>query len=153
MSWNASCSAYRGSPRSSTTTDLQADTARFIAGECAYGKSGLFFWYNCIMRASRSPEPPTTPPREIGPNATIIEGVAHNGRPCRIVDNTGTVDANELRVVLDTLIADRRFGMGGLSPKGGTTIPIGRGESTHIQFGDRLYRILLFAYEALIEVF
>lgn len=94
-----------------------------------------------------------TPLCEIGPEATIIEGVAHNGHPCRIVDNTGTVDAKELRAVLDTLIADRRFGMGGLSAKGGTTIPIGRGENGHIQFGDQLYRILLFPYEAHIDIF
>ncbi|MHB1951005.1 MAG: hypothetical protein ACYCQK_05970 [Acidiferrobacteraceae bacterium] len=102
---------------------------------------------------SHFPEVPASHPGKPGTNPRIVQGIAHNGRPCRIVDNTGTVDEKDLRNVLETLIADHRFGMGGLSAKGGTTIPIGRGESTHIQFGDRLYRILLFPYEARIEVF
>ncbi|MHB8415350.1 MAG: hypothetical protein ACYDB1_08220 [Acidiferrobacteraceae bacterium] len=83
----------------------------------------------------------------------MIEAVAHNGHRCRIVDNTGTVDPKELRDVLETLVRDHRFGMSGLSAKGGTAIPIGRGEGTHIQFGSQLYRILLFPYEARIEAF
>ncbi len=96
---------------------------------------------------------PLAPPAGISTCATVIEAVAHNGRPCRIVDNTGTVDQNELRDVLEALVRERRFGMSGLSAKGGTAIPIGRGEGTHIQFGSQLYRILLFPYEARIEAF
>lgn len=93
------------------------------------------------------------PSDAIGPDARIVEGVAHNGRPCRIVDNTNSVDFAELHAVLRTLIADRKFGRGGLSAAGGSTIALDRPISSHIQFGEQLYRILLFAYEARIERF
>jgi len=92
-------------------------------------------------------------PGAADPHATIVESVAHNGRPCRIIDNTGTVAAAELRSVLESLIAERRFGLSGLSAHGGTAIPLDHPAGTHIQFGDRLYRILLFPYEARIEAF
>lgn len=85
------------------------------------------------------------------PNAVIIEATAHNGRPCRIIDNTGAVDEQQLRALLDDLIREKQFGIQGLSSSGGETITIGGPRFTHVQLGDALYRLLLFPYEARIE--
>ncbi|MDA8389365.1 MAG: hypothetical protein M0Z76_01270 [Gammaproteobacteria bacterium] len=99
------------------------------------------------------PAVPCPKPGTIRPGATIIEGQAHNGRPCRIIDNTASVDPAELRDVLDALIRERRFGLRVVSPHGGNTLSLDHPETGHIQFGDQLYRLLLFPYEAHIEPF
>lgn len=91
--------------------------------------------------------------REDAEHAIVIEGVAHNGKPCRIVDNTGTVAREELEMLLAELIEQRRFGLSGRSSAGGTSIRIGEPEFTHIQLGDELYRFILLPYEARLEVF
>jgi hypothetical protein len=88
-----------------------------------------------------------------GPDATIVEAVAHNGKPCRVVDNTGTINRAELERLLADLIEERRFGLRALSAKGSNAIRLGEPEFTHMQFGDRLYRMLLFPYEARLETF
>ena len=92
-----------------------------------------------------------TPPP--GPDATIIESIAHNGKPCRIVDNTGTIDRTELEQLLADLISERHFGLRAISAKGSNAIKLGEPEFTHMQFGDRIYRMLLFPYEARLEAF
>lgn len=96
---------------------------------------------------------PVPKPGAINPDATIIEGITLTGKPCRIVDNTGSVDHGELQETLDRLIEQKQFGLGGLSAKGGNTISLETPASSHIQFGATLYRILLFPYEARIEKF
>lgn len=101
-----------------------------------------------VDRLARCPGPET-----IRPDATIITGVAHNGHPCRILDNTCSVPRQDLAEVLGALIAERRFGVAALSAHGSGVLSIGHPEGTHIQFGDRLYRLLLFPYEARIEDF
>ena len=92
-------------------------------------------------------------PEAVRADATIITGVTHNNHPCRIVDNTGLVSRQDLEEVLRALIAERRFGIAALSAHGSGVLSIGHPDSTHIQFGDRLYRLLLFPYEARIENF
>jgi len=92
-----------------------------------------------------------TPPP--GPGATIIESTAHNGKPCRIVDNTGTIDHAELEQLLADLISERHFGLRAMSATGSNAIRLGEPEFTHMQFGDRIYRMLLFPYEARLEAF
>ena len=87
------------------------------------------------------------------PGATIIESVAHNGKPCRIVDNTGTIARVELERLLVDLVEMRQFGVRGLSSKGSNTIRLGEPEFTHMQFVDQIYRMLLFPYEARLEAF
>jgi hypothetical protein len=87
------------------------------------------------------------------PGATIVESVAHNGKPCRVVDNTGTIARVELERLLVDLVESRQFGVRGLSAKGGNTIRLGEPEFTHMQFGDQMYRMLLFPYEARLEAF
>lgn len=87
------------------------------------------------------------------PGATIVESVAHNGKPCRVVDNTGTIARVELERLLVDLVEARQFGVRGLSAKGGNTIRLGEPEFTHMQFGDQMYRMLLFPYEARLEAF
>lgn len=100
-------------------------------------------------------DPQAKPPArdEIRPDAVIIEGVAHNGKPCRIVDNTASADPEELRALLQTLIEEKRFGLGGISVSGGNRISLDEPIGTHIQIGNDLYRILLYPYEARIEPF
>lgn len=107
-----------------------------------------------------APQPPsfvdptlTAPIDPIRTDARIVNGIAHNGKPCRIVDNTCSIDTEELRAVLADLIAERKFGVGGVSAHGGTAMHLNRPLSTHIQFGEQLYRILLYSYEARIEKF
>jgi hypothetical protein len=85
--------------------------------------------------------------------ATIIEGQAHNGKPCRIVDNTGQIDRGELEALLADLIEQKQFGLAGRSLAGGNTITLGAPDFTHMQFGDDLYRFILLPYEARIEAF
>lgn len=92
-------------------------------------------------------------PGDVRPEATIIEGRAHNGKPCRIVDNTASVDPAELRALLEDLIRERRFGVQGLSVAGSDRISIDKPVGTHIQLGQDIYRILMFPYEARIERF
>ncbi|WP_297360146.1 hypothetical protein [Acidiferrobacter sp.] len=92
-------------------------------------------------------------PESLRPDAVIIEGRTHGGRACRIVDNTCSVAREDLVGVLNDLIAARRFGTAALSAHGGHTLVIGRPEATHIQFGETLYRLLLYPYEARIERF
>jgi hypothetical protein len=92
------------------------------------------------------PTPPTNP------DATTIEGIAHNGKPCRVIDNTGDLNEAELVQFLGDLIEQKQFGIKGLSASDGT-IKLGQPQATHIQFGETLYRLLLFPYEARIEAF
>lgn len=94
-----------------------------------------------------------TQPPEPGPEATVIEGTAHNGNPCRIVDNTGCVPRAELERLLHDLIAEKRFGLNALSSTGSNAIKLGEPQFTHLQVGDDLYRFLLFPYEARLEGF
>lgn len=100
-------------------------------------------------------DPAARPPgeKDIRPDAVIVEGTAHNGKPCRIVDNTASIPEHELRALLEQLIAEKRFGLGGMSVAGGSRIGIGEPVGTHLQIGGDLYRILLFPYEARIEPF
>lgn len=88
-----------------------------------------------------------------GPDATIVESVAHNGKPCRVVDNTGTIERAELERLLADLIEARHFGLRAMSAKGSNSIRLGEPDFTHMQFGDRIYRMLLFPYEARLETF
>ncbi|MHB8253166.1 MAG: hypothetical protein ACYDEV_05585 [Acidiferrobacter sp.] len=99
------------------------------------------------------PNVPCPSPDSVHPDAVIVAGQTHTGRACRIVDNTRSIPKEDLAEVLNSLIAERRFGVAALSPHGGQTLAIGRPNTTHIQFGDDLYRLMLFPYEAHIERF
>ena len=89
----------------------------------------------------------------ISENAIIVDGVAHNGNACRIIDNTGGIEVEELRSMLDGLIENKAFGISGLSAKGGDMMRIGEAEFTHVQIGEEVYRLIVFPYEARIEAF
>ncbi|AGA32743.1 hypothetical protein TVNIR_1059 [Thioalkalivibrio nitratireducens DSM 14787] len=88
-----------------------------------------------------------------GPGATVIDAIAHNGRPCRIVDNTGSIARDELERLLEDLIQGRHFGLRAVSASGSSEIRLGEPEFAHMQFGERIYRLLLFPYEARLEAF
>lgn len=87
------------------------------------------------------------------PDARVVEGRTGNGKPCRLVDNTASVDPAELAALLEDLIRTRRFGLGGQSTGPDHAITIGGPVGTHIQLGGQLYRLLVFPYEARIEAF
>jgi len=83
---------------------------------------------------------------------TVIEGHTLNGKPCRIVDKTRTVDRKLLGQLLEELIASKQFGLNKLSSTDGK-INLDQPQFSHIQLGEDLYRLLLFTYEAHIEKF
>ncbi len=87
------------------------------------------------------------------PETVIIEGATVSGKRCRIIDNTGTVERAELQNLLDELIREKRFGFSGISSVGGSAITIGAPVFAHVQLGGKLYRLVLFPYEARIERF
>lgn len=77
----------------------------------------------------------------------------HN-KACSLIDNTGKqLNADECREILATLIDNDIFGFRTLSAGGGDTISLDRRESTHVQVGEDLYRLIVFRYEARIEMF
>jgi hypothetical protein len=108
---------------------------------------------------SDTPTPPAHPGEfdrlnPIRPDATRLAGVTRRGRTCELIDNTGAGLAPEdLREVLDALIAQDRFGLSLASPKGGATLDLERREAGHIQVGARLFRLLVHRYTARIERF
>lgn len=69
-----------------------------------------------------------------------------------MVDNTGEIPRLELEQFLNLLIEQKQFGIKGLSGSDGS-IKLDQPRATHIQFGETLYRLLLFPYEARIEAF
>jgi hypothetical protein len=90
----------------------------------------------------------------IRPDAPRLAGVTRRGRACEIIDNTGAgLSVEELREILEALIAQDRFGVTLVSAAGGNTLDLDRLESGHIQIGARLYRLLLGRYTARIEPF
>lgn len=89
----------------------------------------------------------------LSPHAKVVEGVAHNGKPCRIVDNTGRVPDKEMLKLLNQLIEDGHFGLSGRSLSGDGHMMIGAPDFTHIQIEEGIYRFILFPYEARIEAF
>ncbi len=88
-----------------------------------------------------------------GTSPTVVEGVAHNGKRCRVIDNTGSIARAELQGLLAQLIEQRRFGVSGLSAAGSNSIRVGAPDFTHIQIAERLYRLILLPYEARLEEF
>lgn len=111
----------------------------------------------CGQSASRGflpmslPSDPVPPP--LSDKAVIVDGQAHNGRFCRVVDNTGTVDRRVLEALLADLVSARRFGLSGLSAGGASTIRLGAPEFSHVQLDGEVYRLILFPYEARLEAF
>ncbi|MGA7801990.1 MAG: hypothetical protein WCC36_14385 [Gammaproteobacteria bacterium] len=87
------------------------------------------------------------------PGAVVVEGVTRTGKPCRVVDNTGSVECSELEGLLADLIEQDRFGIRGMSAAGENTVTLGAPVFTHIQLGGQVYRLLVLPYEARIERF
>lgn len=76
-----------------------------------------------------------------------------SGKPCRVVDNTASVERAELAGLLADLIEHDRFGIRGMSAAGENTVTLGAPVFTHIQLGGEIYRLLVLPYEARIERF
>ena len=83
----------------------------------------------------------------------MIEAKTASGKPCRIVDSTASVDQQELKALLDELIAQRRFGLFSVSSAGSDTISLGEPQFAHVQLQDEIYRLILTPKEARIEAF
>lgn len=87
-------------------------------------------------------------------DALIYSSMNQRGKKCELVDNTGMrLDAAECRDILNGLIENDVFGFRTLSANGGEAIRMDRRESTHVQVGDDLYRLIVFRYQARIENF
>ena len=108
---------------------------------------------------SDTPTPPGHPAEfdrlnPIRPDATRLAGVTRRGRACELIDNTGAgIAPEDLREVLDALIAEDRFGLSLASSRGGATLDLERREVGHIQIGTDLFRLLVRRYTARIERF
>lgn len=90
----------------------------------------------------------------IRPDAARLQGKTLKGKPCELIDNTGEgLPRDELQSILDGLIEADVFGFRTLSAAGGDRIDLDRRESSHIQVGENLYRLIVFRYEARIESF
>jgi hypothetical protein len=88
------------------------------------------------------------------PQALIVTGTTPKGRPCRLIDNTGLrLPAETLQALLTDLAQADLFGFRSLSANGGDTLNLDRRESSHIQIGDDLYRLIVYRYEARLELF
>jgi hypothetical protein len=88
------------------------------------------------------------------PGARRLGGTTRRGRPCELIDNSGDqLPLAELQAILDALIRAERFGFAAASAAGGSTLDLARREAAHIQVGDRLYRLILYRYQARIEPF
>lgn len=90
------------------------------------------------------------PPKPMQP--TVLRALTHTGHACQLTDLTGRVSSDELRKLLDDLIATKAFGLSAISTDS-ATIKLDAPKLAHIQIGDELYRLLLFPYEGRIEKF
>ena len=81
-----------------------------------------------------------------------VAGTFH-GREVTVTDKTGTCPEGELQSILDSLIAEGKFGIAGMSNSGSNTIQIGAPEGAHIQVGEDLYRLVITGYAAYIDKF
>lgn len=87
-------------------------------------------------------------------DAVYYPGNTKRGKACELVDNTGCALApDECKDILAELIENDLFGFHPFSANGGETISLDRRESTHVQVGDDLYRLIVFRYQARIENF
>lgn len=87
-------------------------------------------------------------------DAVNYQAINKHGKKCLLVDNTGKgLNEADCREILDSLIENDIFGFRTLSASGGDTISLERRESTHVQVGEDLYRLIVFRYEARIELF
>jgi hypothetical protein len=104
------------------------------------------------------PEAATIPDFDAGnplrPDAVRLAGTTRRGRRCELIDNSGDgLPPAELQAILDALIREDRFGFATASEAGGATLDLARREGAHIQVGGRLYRLIVYRYEARIEPF
>lgn len=105
-----------------------------------------------------NPEAGTIPDFEaanpLRPGAPRLRGVTRRGKACELVDNSGDrLPTSELQGILDALIREDRFGFATATAAGGMTLDLARREGAHIQVGGRLYRLIVYRYQARIEPF
>ena len=87
-------------------------------------------------------------------DARVVTGRTRGGKVCRLVDNSGdALPEAELREILQRLVEAKLFGFRSLSAAGADAISLDRRECAHVQIGGRLYRLILYRYEARIEPF
>lgn len=87
-------------------------------------------------------------------NARRLAGCTLRGKPCSLLDNSGdALPESELALILDSLIQQDKFGFKPRSNLGASAINLERREASHIQIGEKLYRLIIFRFEARIEPF
>lgn len=75
----------------------------------------------------------------------------YQGREVTLTDKTGQLPDQELRDVLDRLIAEGHFGITGLSSAGSGAISLGEPQVAHIQIGENLFALFVSNYQATID--
>lgn len=87
-------------------------------------------------------------------DAVTLTGSTRRGKACVLIDNTGdALPQQELQQILNSLIESDSFGFKTLSATGGDAIRLERRESSHVQIGENLYRLILYRFEARLEPF
>ncbi len=89
----------------------------------------------------------------LSPYAKIISGFTRRGKSCRLIDNTGAADPEDLQKLLEDLISQDHFRHLGLSAAGGNAIRLDAPQTAHVQLGERLYRLVVMDSEARLEAF
>lgn len=88
------------------------------------------------------------------PDAVSVEGCNARGKRCRLINNSGDpIPIAELQTLLEQLIAAEVFGFTTMSAAGGSALNLDRRESAHVQLGEKLYRLIVYRYEARLEPF
>jgi hypothetical protein len=85
--------------------------------------------------------------------AVVGVGRGQHGRPCRVVDDTDTMDLGLPEALLANPVQAWRFALSGMSASGPHALRLGAPELTHIPLGGEGHRLNLFPYEARQETF
>lgn len=83
---------------------------------------------------------------------TSLVRTNRQGKPCTLIDTTGTIPAIELEKLMQSLIENEVFGLKLISDSSGM-IKTEQAQMHHIQIRGELFRVLINRYEASIEKF
>lgn len=80
--------------------------------------------------------------------AVVGVGRARRGRPCRVVDDAGTMDPGLPEALLADAVQARRFALSGMSASGPHALRLGAPELMYTRLGGEGCRLTMFPYEA-----
>lgn len=87
-------------------------------------------------------------------DAVVVTGTTRRGKHCELIDNTGAhLPRAELEAILAGLVGNEVFGFHPVSAGGADSIRLERREGGHVQVGNKLYRLIVYRYQARLEPF